>query len=70
MSKLKQATEAYFSDTPKWAKMVRLTGIAVGALGGTLLTGGAALPAALVSAAPYMVMLGNFTALFVQGFKK
>ena len=67
----KKAAKAYFSDTPKWAKIVRLIGLVIGAAGGAILaTNPATLPVVLVTAAPYMTMLGNFTAMLVQGFEK
>lgn len=68
---LKQAGNAYFSDTPKWAKVVRLIGLAVGAIGGAVLAANpATMPVALVVSAPYMTLIGNATAIFVQGFKR
>jgi hypothetical protein len=68
MDTLKENVANYFSDTPKWAKIVRFTGLIIGAAGGAILTGGASIPATLVVAAPYMVMVGNFAALFVQKY--
>jgi hypothetical protein len=71
---VKGAAEVYFSDTPLWAKIVRFAGITTGAFGGavavTVATGGVALPAILVTASPYMVLFGNFTALFVQKYTR
>jgi hypothetical protein len=43
----------------------------LGAIGGAILTANpATMPIALVVAAPYLTVIGNATALFVQGFKK
>jgi hypothetical protein len=68
---VKEGVKSYFSDTPKWVKIVRLVGVVMGAIGGTILASNpVTLPVALVAAAPYMVMVGNFTALIVQGFSK
>jgi hypothetical protein len=68
---LKQAGNAYFSDTPKWAKIVRFAGLALGAIGGAILTANpVTMPVGLVVAAPYLTVVGNAAALFVQGFKK
>ena len=67
----KNAVNAYMADTPKWAKVVRLVGLVAGAAGGAILTSNPALwPVGVIVAAPYMVTIGNFTALFVQSFKK
>lgn len=67
----KEAVTTYFSDTPKWAKIVRLIGLGLGAAGGAILAANpATLPVAIVASAPYLTLLGNFTALFVQGFQK
>lgn len=68
---LKQAGNAYFSDTPKWAKIVRFAGLALGAIGGAILTANpVTMPAGLVVIAPYLTVVGNATAIFVQGFKR
>jgi hypothetical protein len=68
---LKKLSENYMADTPRWAKVVRLVGLVAGAAGGAILTSNHVLwPVALIAAAPYMVTVGNFTALFVQSFKK
>lgn len=68
---VKGAVSNYFSDTPKWAKIVRFVGLGFGALGGALVVANpVTLPAILVTLAPYMTLVGNFTALFVQGFAK
>lgn len=67
----KEAAKAYFSDTPRWAKIVRLIGLVSGAVGGAILMSNpATLPAGLIIAAPYLTVIGNATALFIQGFKK
>lgn len=67
----KEAAKSYFSDTPKWAKIVRLIGIVSASVGGAILMSNpATLPAGLVIAAPYLTVVGNAAALFVQGFKK
>lgn len=68
---VKSAGKDYMADTPKWAKVVRLIGLVVGAAGGTILTSNPVMwPVAVIAAAPYMTMIGNFTALLVQSFKK
>jgi hypothetical protein len=65
------AIKTYFSDTPKWAKIVRFIGVTVGAVGGAILMSNpVTMPVVLITAAPYMVTIGNFTALLVQGFTK
>ena len=70
-SLVKQTYGNFMSDTPKWAKIVRFIGIGIGAVGGALLAANpVTLPAALITAAPYMTLFGNFTALFIQGFSK
>jgi hypothetical protein len=67
----KGAAKAYFSDTPRWAKIVRLIGIVSASVGGAILMSNpATLPAGLVIVAPYLTVVGNAAALFVQGFKK
>lgn len=66
-----KAVTSYFSDTPKWVKIVRFIGLGIGAAGGAILAANpATLPVAIVASAPYLTLLGNFTALFVQGFQK
>jgi len=69
-----KALDVYFSDTPKWAKIVRFIGIGLAAIGGTLsMTNPITAPigiAFLVPYAGYFTMTGTFTALFVQGFSK
>ena len=67
---IKKATESYLSEPPKWAKWVRNIGIVAGAIGGTIATSGLAFPALLVAAAPYLVLIGNASAVIAQGFKK
>lgn len=67
----KEAAKAYFSDTPKWAKIVRLIGIVSASVGGAILMSNpVTMPAVLVVVAPYLTVVGNATAIFVQGFKK
>jgi hypothetical protein len=70
----KEAVKVYFSDTPKWAKIVRLAGIVLSAVGGTLaLTNPVTAPvgiAVLIPYSGYMTAIGTFSALFVQGFSK
>jgi hypothetical protein len=67
----KESLKVYFSDTPVWAKIVRFAGLILGSVGGAiLLANPISLPVILVAAAPYMTILGNATALFVQGFTK
>jgi hypothetical protein len=70
----KEAVKVYFSDTPKWAKIVRFAGLVLSAVGGTLaLTNPVTAPAGiaiLVPYAGYMTSIGTFTALFIQGFQK
>lgn len=67
---VKQITESYISEPPKWAKWIRNIGIITGAIGGTIATSGLAFPAILVTAAPYLVLIGNASAAVAQGFKK
>lgn len=68
---VKQGLNTYLSDTPKWAKIVRFIGIVSASVGGAILMSNpATLPAVLVIAAPYLTVVGNAAALFVQGFKK
>lgn len=68
---VKQGLNTYFSDAPKWAKIVRFIGIVSASVGGAILMSNpATLPAVLVIAAPYLTVVGNAAALFVQGFKK
>lgn len=67
---VKQITESYLSEPPKWAKWIRNIGIIAGAIGGTIATSGLAFPAILVTAAPYLVLIGNASAVVAQGFKK
>jgi hypothetical protein len=68
---VKHGVNTYFSDTPKWAKIVRLIGIVSTSIGSAILMSNpATMPIALVVAAPYLTVIGNATALFVQGFKK
>ena len=67
----KRAVSDYFSDTPRWAKVVRLIGIGFGALGGAVMAANpVTLPAFIVVSAPYLTLIGNFAAIFVQGFSK
>jgi hypothetical protein len=65
-----KAVDQIASPVPKWAKWARNIGLIVGAIGGSIATSGVALPAIVMSAAPYMVLFGNATALIAQGFKK
>lgn len=70
----KEALEVYFSDTPKWAKIVRFAGLILGAIGGTLaLTNPITAPVGitiLIPYAGYMTAIGTLSALIVQGFSK
>jgi hypothetical protein len=70
----KEALEVYFSDTPKWAKIVRFVGLILSAIGGTLaLTNPVTAPVGitiLIPFAGYMTAFGTLSALIVQGFSK
>jgi len=71
---VKQGLDTYFSDTPKWAKIVRLSGIILTSIGGALaMTNPITAPAGIALLIPYsgyMTVLGSSIAIFVQGFKK
>lgn len=70
----KQAINTYFSDTPKWAKIVRFTGIILTAVGASLLqTNPITAPiglAVLIPYANYIVYGGTLASLIAQGFQK
>lgn len=67
---VKQAGENFSAPTPYWAKIVQISGLVLLSAGASLATGGAALPAVLVSAAPYLTITGTFLTTFFQFFKK
>jgi biopolymer transport protein ExbB/TolQ len=58
------------SPVPKWAKWVRNIGIVLVAIGGSVATSGLAFPAIIISASPYMVLVGNTMTVIGQTFKK
>lgn len=68
------AIKAYLSDTPKWAKIVRLTGIILTAVGASLAqTNPITAPIGLAVLIPYanwFIYGGTLTSLIVQGFQK
>ena len=70
---LMQSTgKAIMSDTPRWAKIVRLTALGLTALG-LALTNPPAAASALAFLVPYattMQTVGTFGAIFVQFFTK
>lgn len=71
---MKSAGTAIMSDTPKWAKIVRLISLGVTALGSTLaMTNPVTAPAGIALLIPYssyLTFAGTFSALFVQFFTK
>lgn len=66
----KKLANDMMSDTPRWVKLVQLAGLGLGAVGGALATGPDNLPDLLVDLGPWLSMLGNATALFVQKINK
>jgi len=66
--------DAIMSDTPKWAKVVRLISLGLTSLGGTLMmTNPVTAPAGialLIPYAGYITFIGSFSATFVQFFGK
>jgi hypothetical protein len=52
-------TERVKAPTPKFFKTLRIVGIALAAVGGTILAAPVALPAALVSVAGYVAVAGS-----------
>lgn len=69
---VKSTGTAIMSDTPKWAKMVRIAGLGLSALGLALANPPAA-ASALAFLVPYagtMQTVGTFAAIFVQFFTK
>jgi len=47
------------APTPKWFKVLRTIGLALAAVGGTIIASPVALPAGLVAAAGYLVLGGS-----------
>ena len=72
MQLMKSVGTAIMSDTPKWAKIVRLTALGLTALG-LALSNPPAAASALAFLVPYattMQTVGTFGAIFVQFFTK
>lgn len=51
--------ERVLAPTPKWFKVLRTIGIALASVGGIIIASPVALPAALVSAAGYLILGGS-----------
>jgi hypothetical protein len=58
--------ERWQSKTPKFWKKVQRIGVALGVIGATIVAAPMVLPAALVTAAGYMVAAGTVTATLSQ----
>jgi len=62
--------ERVLAPTPKWFKVLRTIGIALASVGGIIIASPVALPAALVSAAGYLILGGSIiTAVSQTGVK-
>lgn len=62
--------ERVLAPTPKWFKTLRTIGIALASVGGIIIASPVALPAALVSAAGYLILGGSIiTAVSQTGVK-
>jgi hypothetical protein len=59
-----------FSSTPKWARVCQIAGLAIGSIGAGIVASPALFPAAVVSAAGYMIFGGSVATAFFQGFRK
>ena len=72
-SLMKQVGSAVMSDTPKWAKIVRLVSYGIIAIGGTLAAANPVtvpLLAAVIPYGGYISLVGTASATFVQFFSK
>ncbi|MHB1105293.1 MAG: hypothetical protein ACYCZ2_02925 [Lutibacter sp.] len=62
--------ERVLAPTPKWFKVLRTIGIALASVGGIIIASPVALPAAIVSAAGYLILGGSIiTAVSQTGVK-
>lgn len=62
--------ERVLAPTPKWFKILRTVGIALASVGGIIIASPVALPAAIVSAAGYLILGGSIiTAVSQTGVK-
>lgn len=62
--------ERVLAPTPKWFKVLRTIGITLASVGGIIIASPVALPAALVSAAGYLILGGSIiTAVSQTGVK-
>jgi hypothetical protein len=58
--------ERALAPTPKWFKILRIVGIALATIGGTIIAAPVALPVGLVSAAGYLVLGGSIISVVSQ----
>jgi len=62
--------ERVLAPTPKWFKILRTVGITLASVGGIIIASPVALPAAIVSAAGYLILGGSIiTAVSQTGVK-
>jgi len=73
MDLMKSAGKAIMSDTPKWAKIVRLAALGLTAIGATISTANPLLVPTIAFLIPYggyITLAGTLSATFVQFFTK
>ena len=58
--------ERVLAPTPKWFKVLRTIGIALASVGGIIIASPVALPAAIVSAAGYLILGGSIISVVSQ----